>query len=208
MNISKLLLIDAAVAIAGSSLLFLLKGRKKNSSLFRSSNKEALLEKTSINLPEKEELLALEKLARSEGSGIEFDSLVGDWNFVSVWKKDTDNEDSVFSSLLRLFSAKLQLKKDVSPQNPIGFVISASIQFGLFSIKFSGSGYLKGKQPILPFFFNLIEFKSGSSVLLRNSIKEPVEKEKSFFAMIASDELEGWLSAKSQGGSLILWLKD
>ena len=209
MNISKFLLSDAAFAIAAIPLLFLLKSRsKKNSSLFQSSTKKKLLEKTSINLPDKVKLLNLEKLARSKGTGIDFDSLVGEWKFVSVWKKDSDNEDSLFSSLLRVFSANLVLKKDISPKNQLIFDVSASIQFGLFSIKFSGSGYLKGKQPLLPFFFNLIEFKSGSNVLLSSSIKEPVEKEKSFFALVSSDESEGWLSARVQGGALILWLKD
>jgi len=208
MNISKFLFIDAALAIAAIPLLFGLKGRNnKNSSLFRSTNKKELLEKKSINLPDKEKLLDLEKLARRESSGIDFDLLVGNWKFVSVWKKDTD-DDSVFSSLLRVFSAKIEIKKDISPHSQLKFSISASIQFGLFSIKFSGSGYLKGKRPYLPFSFNLIEFKLGSNVLLSSSIKEPVGKEKSFFALIASDESEGWLSARGQGGALILWLKE
>ena len=209
MNISKFLIIDAALAIAAIPLLFGLKGRNnKNSSLFGSTNKKELIEKNSINLPDKEKLLTLEKLAWRESSGIDFDLLVGNWKFVSVWKKDTDDEDSVFSSLLRVFSAKIELKKDISPQSQLKFSISASIQFGLFSIKFSGSGYLKGKRPYLPFSFNLIEFKLGSNVLLSSSIKEPVGKEKSFFALIASDESEGWLSARGQGGALILWLKE
>ena len=209
MNLSKFLFIDAALAIAAISLLFLLKGRNhKNSSFSQSTNKKELREKKSINLPDKEKLLNLEKLASRESSGIDFDSLVGNWKFVSVWKKDNDDKDSVFSSLLRVFSANLELKKDFSPQSQLKFSISASIQFGLFSIKFSGSGYLKGNQPYLPFFFNLIEFKSGSNVLLRSTIKEPIEKEKSFFALIALEESEGWLSARGQGGALILWLKD
>ena len=207
MNISKLLLIDAALAIGVIPILFLLTGRDKISSLFGSSNKEKLLEKASINLPEKEKILELEKNARSEGSGIELDSLVGNWRFISVWKEDSDNEDSIFSSLLRIFSAIIELKKEISPQNPFGLSISASIKFGILSINFSGSGYLKGKQPFLPFFFRFIEIKSGSSILLSKSLEEPVGKEKSFFALIASGESGKWLSARGQGGALILWLK-
>ena len=207
MNISRLLLIDAALAIALIPILFLLK-RNKKSSLFGSSNKEKLLEKTSINLPEKEKILELEKHARSEGSGIELDSLVGNWRFISVWKEHGDNEDSIFSSLLRIFSANIELKKEISPQNPLGLFINASIKFGLLSINFSGSGYLKGKQPFLPFFFKFIEIKSGSSILLKRSIKKAKDKEKSFFELIASEKSEGWLSARGQGGALILWLKN
>ena len=208
MNISKFLYIDAALVIAIIPLLFLLQGKNKKSPLFRSSNKKDLLENTAINLPDKEKLLELEKLASSQGSGIEFNSLIGNWKFATVWKKGADDEDFIFSSLLRVFSANLELKKNLSIDHPIVFSISASIQFGIISIEFSGDGYLKGDQPILPFFFNLIEIKSGSSILLNKSLEEPVEKEKSFFALIASGECGEWLSARGQGGALILWLKD
>ena len=104
--------------------------------------------------------------------------------------------------------ANLELKKDISIENPLKFFITASIQFGIFSIEFSGNGYLKGEQPLLPFFFNLIELKSGSTILVSRSLEEPVEKEKSFFALIALGENIRWLSGRGQGGSLILWLKD
>ena len=208
MNISKFLLIDIALAIAAIPLLFLVQGRNKKSPIFFSSNKDELLEKTSINLPEKEKLIDFEKLAKRDGSGIEFDALVGVWKFVSVWKKDTNNVDSVFSSFLRVFSAKLEIKNDISNEPLPRFSLSTSIQFGLFSINFSGSGYLKGKQPLLIFFFNLIEVKSGLNILLSRSLKEPEAKKKSFFAVVASGESGRWLSARGQGGALILWLKD
>ena len=121
MDISKLLLIDIALAISAIPLLFWLKGRHNKSSLFQSSNKEELLKKTCIALPDKENLIDLEKLAMREGSSIDFDSLVGDWKFISVWNKDSNDEDSIFSSLLRVFSANLELKKDISPQKPLVF---------------------------------------------------------------------------------------
>ena len=87
-------------------------------------------------------------------------------------------------------------------------MIITSIQFGLVSIKFSGAGYLKGKQPLLTYFFNLIELKSGSNILLARRLKEPADKEKPFFSLIASEDNGRWLSARGQGGSLLLWLKD
>ena len=208
MILSKFLLIDAVLVITVVPLLFLLQSKNKKSSLVRSSKNEDSLEKISINLPDKEKILELEKLARSQGSGIEFDSLVGNWKFVTVWKQGTDKEDSVFSSLLRVFSANLELKKSLSIDQQLNFSINASIQFGIVSIVFSGNGYLKGLQPCLPFFLNLIELKSGSSILLSKSLKEPLEKEKSFFALISLGENGRWLSARGQGGALILWLKD
>ena len=206
MNISKFLLIDVTLAITAIPIIYFLQGRK--TSLFRSSSKEELLKNTPCKLPNKEKLLEFEKNSKVKGSGIKFDSLFGNWKFISVWKKKTDDEDYVFSSLLRSFSASLELKKNISTENQLTFLISASIQFGIFSIEFSGAGYLKGKQPLLIFFFNLIELKSGSTILLSRSIREPVEKGKSFFALIASGESGRWLSARGQGGSLVLWLKD
>tara|TARA_Y100001968_G_C19300832_1_gene688953 strand:+ start:102 stop:698 length:597 start_codon:yes stop_codon:yes gene_type:complete len=198
MNISKFLLIDAALAIAIIPLFYLIKGKTK----------EDLLEKININLPDREKLLYLEKISMGEGYNIEFEWLVGIWKFVSIWEKDTEDKVSIFSTLLRIFSAKIEIKKEISPQNPLGFSISTSIHFGFLSIKFSGPGYLKAKQPLLIYFFNLIEFKSGSNVLLRRSIKEPIEKLKPFFAIIASNEIDKWLSARGHGGALILWLKE
>tara|TARA_Y100001968_G_scaffold139398_1_gene127494 strand:+ start:1129 stop:1749 length:621 start_codon:yes stop_codon:yes gene_type:complete len=203
MNISKFLLIDAALAIAAIPLIFLYQGR--NTSFFRSSNKENTLEKTLYKLPNKEKLLELERIAKVNGSGIEFDSLVGDWSFISVWEKDTNKEDSVFSSLLRFFSANLGIKKNISTLNSPKFSISASIKFGLFSIEFSGAGYLKGEQPFLTFFFNIIKLRSGSNILMSRSLEEPIEEKKSFFALIASEKNGEWLSARGQGGALLLW---
>ena len=208
MNVSKFLLIDAALVIAVIPLLFFIQGGGTKSRLLLGLNKEEMLRKTVINLPDRGKLLELERKAKVQGSGIEFDSLVGNWKFVSVWKRDTDDEEYIFSSLLRAFSANLELKKDISIDNPLEFFITASIQFGIFSIEFSGNGYLKGEQPLLPFFFNLIELKLGSTILVSRSLEEPVEKEKSFFALIALGENIRWLSGRGQGGSLILWLKD
>ena len=208
MIIYKFLLIDVALVITAIPLLFLLQGGKKNSPLLRSSNKVQLLRKTTIKLPNKDKLIELEKLAKNQGSGIKFDSLLGNWKFVSVWKKDIDEEDPVFSSLLRIFNAKLELKKVISTDDPLKFSIITSIQFGFFSIEFSGLGCLKGKQPKLPFFFKLIELKSGSSVFLSRPLEQPKEKDKPFFSLIAIDKNGAWLSARGQRGGLILWLKD
>ena len=207
MNISKFLLIDAALAITAIPLLVFFQGGKKNSPLLRSSNKEDLLRKTSVKLPSKEKLIELEGLAKNQGSGIEFDSLMGDWKFVSLWKKDIAEEDSVFISLLRVFSAKIKFKKDICTENAPKFSVIASIQFGLLAIEFSGLGYLKGKQPLLPFFLNLIELKSGSTIILSRYLKKAEEKDNSFFSLIALEGNGKWLSARGQGGALVIWLK-
>ena len=207
MNITKFILIDSALVIAIISVLFLLQGGKRNSPLLRRSNKEELLRNTSIKLPDKEKLINLEKLATDQGSGIEFESLIGNWKFVSVWKKDSDDEDNVFSSLLRVFSANIEFQKEISTNNSPKFSVITSIRFGLLTIEFSGSGYLKGKQPLLAFFINLIELKLRSNILLRRSLIGPKAKEDLFFTLIALENNGDWLSARGQGGALVLWLK-
>ena len=207
MNITKFLLIDSALVIAIIPVLFLLQGGKRNSTLLQKSNKEELLRNTSIKLPGKKKLLKLEKLAKDQGSGIEFESLIGNWKFVSVWKKDRDDEDHVFSSLLRVFSANIEFKKEISTNNSPKFSVITSIRFGLLTIEFSGSGYLRGKQPLLAFFINLIELKLRSNILLRRSLIGPKAKEELFFTLIALENNGDWLSARGQGGALVLWLK-
>ena len=207
MNITKFLLIDSALVIAIIPVLFLLQGGKRNSPLLRKSDKEELLRNTSIKLPDKEKLINLEKLAKDQGSGIEIESLIGNWKFVSVWKKDSDDEDNVFSSLLRVFSANIEFQKEISTNSSPKFSVITSIRFGLLTIEFSGSGYLRGKQPLLAFFINLIELKLRSNILLRRSLIGPKAKEELFFTLIALENNGDWLSARGQGGALVLWLK-
>ena len=207
MNISKFLLIDSALVIAIIPVLFLLQGKKKTLPLLRRSNKEELLRKTSIKLPDKEKLINLEKLAKDQGSGIKFESLMGNWKFVSVWKKDRDDEDHVFSSFLRVFSANIEFQKEISTNNSPKFSVITSIRFGLLTIEFSGSGYLRGKQPLLAFCISLIELKLRSKILLRRSLIGPKAKEELFFSLIALENNGDWLSARGQGGALVLWLK-
>ena len=208
MNISKFLLIESALVITAIPLLFLLQGGKKKYPLSTNSTKEILLSKTSFKLQDKEKLIELEKLANNQGSGIKIDSIVGDWSFISVWKKNIDEEDVVFSSLLRIFAAKIKFKKKLPTEYSNKFSVIASIQLGVLTIEFSGFGYLKGKQPLLSFFFNLIELKSGSNILLSRSLKKSEEKEKSFFALIALEENGKCLSARGQGGAMVIWLKN
>ncbi len=208
MNISKFLIIDAALLIAVLAILLSTQGAKKESAILRSFRNNELFRKTSRELPEKEKLIKLEKLALSQGSGIKFNSLIGDWKFASVWKKESDEEDAVFSSLLRIFSANINFKKKISTLSSPDFSVIASIEFWLFKIEFSGSGHLKGKQPLLLFNLNLIELKSGSKVLFRRSLQDPEDKEKSYFAIIALEENGTWLSARGQGGAVVIWLRD
>ena len=101
------------------------------------------MRQTSIELPDKEKLIKLEKNAKDQGSGIELNSPIRNWKFLSVWKKDKEEKDSLISPLLRVFSANINFKKDTSTEDLYKFSIITSIKFGIMTIAFSGSGFLK-----------------------------------------------------------------
>ena len=163
-----------------------------------------------INLPSLSKLLELEKKARVEGSGIEYDSILGLWKFNSVWKQGSDKEDSISSTLLQVLSASLELKKKTEGEGPENdkFTIANSIQFGLLSLRFVGIGNLERKQPLLPFSFDYIQIKLASLIILNKSLPKPEKSKRPFFALIALDSNGKWLSARGKGGGLALWKKD
>ncbi len=86
--------------------------------------------------------------------------------------------------------------------------VITSIRLGIFSIEFCGIGSLKTKQSLLIFFFNQIQFKSESIVILQRSLVEPEDIKKPFFKFIALDKDRKWLSARGQTDGIILWIKN
>ena len=89
-----------------------------------------------IDLPSLHKLKELEKSARGDGSGIEFDSLLGLWKFNSVWKQGSETEDSISSTLLQILSASLELKKDAQKPAAEKCTIANEIKFGLLTLIF------------------------------------------------------------------------
>ncbi len=203
MNITKFLLIDASLMLIGVPLFLIIQSSKAKASLIENLNDAGSVKLFSMNLPGNKELAELEKVAKRDGSGIEPHSLIGLWKFFSVWKQKNDNEDLISSSFLRLFVASLEIKKDKSNQ----LFITNSIQFGSLSIRFRGYGKVKGKQPLLPFYFDCIELKAGSRILFSRSLEKPEEENMPFFALISIEENGKWLSARGRGGGLALWVK-
>ena len=161
-----------------------------------------------MDLPSLAKLTEFEKKARVEGSGIEFDSLIGLWKFNSVWKQGSDKEDSISSTLLQVLSASLELKKDTQNQEEEKFTIANAIKFGLLTLRFSGSANLERKQPLLPFSFDCIQIKLASMTILKRSLPEQDQKKRPFFALIAIDKNGKWFSARGKGGGLALWKRD
>lgn len=203
MDFTKLLIIDGALLLVGVPLLFIVQARKQKGFLLGNFIENQLLNETALKLPSKQSLLELERIALKDGSGIDFASLIGLWRFASVWKQGSDKDDRVASSLLRFFLASLEIEKKESNE----FSITNSIQFGSLSILFRGLGNLKGRQPLLPFFFECIELKAGSRVLFTRALQIPEEKNRPFFALISMEENGKWLSARGRGGGLALWIK-
>ena len=161
-----------------------------------------------MNLPSLEKLTEFEKKARVEGSGIEFNSLLGLWKFNSVWKQGSDKEDSISSTLLQVLSASLELKKDTKNTEEDKFTIANSIKFGLLTVRFSGLANLERKQPLLPFCFDCIQIKLASLTIFKRSLPTPDQKKRPFFALIAIDHGGKWLSARGKGGGLALWVQE
>jgi len=161
-----------------------------------------------IKLPSLDKLLELEKKARIEGSGIEYDSLLGLWKFYSVWKQGSDKKDSFSSTMLQVLSASLELKKDSQDNEKERITIANSIQFGLLSLRFSGIANLERKQPLLPFSFDWIQIKLASLTIHKRSLPTPEQKKRPFFALIAIDSNGKWLAARGKGGGLALWKRN
>ena len=134
------------------------------------------MKETNTVIPNKQELIKLEKTARVEGRGIDFKSLIGLWKFKSVWKQSSDKEDSISSTLLQVQSASLELRKAYETQDNEQFSIDNSIQFGLLSIRFTGLANLERQQTLLTFYFHSIQIKLGTLVVLKKSLPIPEKK--------------------------------
>ena len=199
MSLINFLIIDGVFLIISLPLIWIIKENQNNNKIS---------DEKSLNLLSLNELLELEKIAKKEGSGIDFNSLIGIWNFISVWKQGNKNKDNLSSSLLRLFSANLELKQKQINKKDSYFDICNSIQFGDLSIKFIGNGELKGAQPILYFVFERIELRLSNKVLFSRSLEIPDKNRRPFFSLIALKSNNSLLSARGRGGGLALWLKD
>ncbi len=207
MNLTKFLLIDGILIVFAIPLLLIYQWRKYKQPLFNAFNSNITQSQVSITTPSIEELLRLEGLAQKSGSGIEFDSLIGIWRFLYVWQQETDDENTLASSLLRLFSANLELRSNQEDQECVKFDIINSIQFGALQIRFVGLGDLTGRRPLLLFYFERIELKLGGRLLLSRTLDIPDEKQRPFFSLIGMESTGRWLAARGKGGGLALWLK-
>ena len=157
--------------------------------------------------PNFDEIKNLEKIANKDGSGIQFDDLLGFWKFQYVYKKGDTSIDNVSSSILQVLSASLKLSKSTGQNDEPTFEISNSIKFGVISINFSGKAYLKGTRPLLPFYFEQLLIKFLNISVIKISLKNIDPKKRPFFSLIALGEGKKWLCARGKGGGLAIWIK-
>ena len=157
--------------------------------------------------PDFNKIIDLEKLSNHSGSGISHEKLIGSWNLRYVWKKGTEKVDNISSSFLQILSANLNLSLLDSEDEKLGFLIQNSIRFGLLSIIFKGEAFLKGKRPVLFFYFNKVIINISKLKLIEKDLEKIDKKKLPFFALIASGDNNNWLCARGKGGGLALWIK-
>ena len=158
-------------------------------------------------LPEFNKIIDLEKFANKSGSGISYERLIGCWNLRYVWKKSTKKVDNISSSFLQILSASLQLSKSDSADENQGYAVQNSIRFGLLTIVFKGDAFLKGKRPVLFFYFKKVVISISKLNIFKKDFEKPDTKKLPFFALIALGEDDKWLCARGKGGGLALWIR-
>ena len=158
-------------------------------------------------LPQYKEIKNLETISKKDGSGIGYEDLIGTWKFNSVWKIGSEKIDNISSSILQVLSAKLEFKKSHSQNKNIDFRIKNSISFGILSIIFCGQASIKGKRPLLIFFFEDLKINFGNFTLVNKPLKKPEQKQMPFFSLIAMSKENNWMCARGRGGGIAIWIK-
>lgn len=163
-----------------------------------------------VPLPDAEVLLQLESQSRKQGSGLTQADLIGEWRLVQVWGKGKREPTALSSALLRGLGARL----DIAPQegeqaaNARPLRLKNSVRLAGLTLCFEGQGELRGKRPLLTFWFEQVELRRGSFTLFRRNLARPRASRLPFFALIAADRgpgRENWLAARGRGGGLALW---
>ena len=161
-----------------------------------------------IKLPSFNDIRNYETIASKAGTGINCSDLYGIWKFKYVWKNGKSDIDSISSSILQVLSANLELSQSKSKDDMSDLIIRNSIKFGIVSIVFVGSAFLRGKRPLLNFNFDCFYFKIGNLNLLKKKIQKIETMKAPFFSLIAIDRNKKWMCARGKGGGLAIWIKD
>jgi hypothetical protein len=160
--------------------------------------------------PDADRLLQLERRCRVEGSGLAATDLIGRWQLEQVWGKGSSRPSTLSAALLRALAARLE----ISPGNaPESLRLANAVNLGALELRFEGEGQLRGRRPLLVFWFERLQLRLAGRVVLERALPRPEPKRLPFFALIAralpGDPVgeRGWLAARGRGGGLALWLE-
>jgi hypothetical protein len=163
-------------------------------------------------IPSGDQALALERLCLGQGSGITAEQLVGRWRLQQLWSKGRTQANPATAALLRGLQASLTITTPGAPSlETADLAVVNSVQLGALQLRLSGSGNLRGRRPLLEFWFDQLELRLGRQSLWRQAIsRQPEPRRRPFFALIARSGAadNGWLLARGRGGGLALWVLD
>ena len=171
------------------------------------------MESKELGLPNGTDLLAAERLSRQQGSGLTPETLEANWRLDQLWgKQRTAPPMAPAAALLRSLKATLSIRPGPMPTS---LRIHNSVQLGTLQLHFEGPGHLTGKRPLLVFWFERLDVRLGSWILIQRALPKPAASKLPFFALIDSGTMasspadsEGkgrWLAARGRGGGLALW---
>lgn len=146
-------------------------------------------------------LLQRELEVRRQGSGITASQLHGRWRLQQIWPKQDESPAAAAGLLLRGLQAQLCIRASND-----ALEVRNSVALGALELRFSETGQLQGRRPLLQFCFERLELRLGDQALLSRQLPRPAERRMPFFALIMCAP-EGWLAARGKGGGLALWQK-
>lgn len=158
-----------------------------------------------MTTPDGPAILELERRSRSQGSGLGVADLEGAWLLRQLWSR-RQARPLAAAALLRPLAATLELH----PGDDGELAVANSVQLGPVQLRFEGAGELRGRRPLLLFWFERLQLRWGERVLVQKALQRPMPRKLPFFALIAS-ERQGdgaWLVARGRGGGLALWQRE
>ncbi len=155
-----------------------------------------------VSTPDGPAILELERCSRSQGSGLTATDLEGAWLLSQLWSRQQARPLAA-AALLRPLAATLELH----PSSDGAVAVTNSVQLGRLQLRFDGAGTLRGRRPLLVFWFERLQLLWGERVLLQKALQRPEPRALPFFALIATGRQGdgAWLVARGRGGGLALW---
>ncbi len=157
-----------------------------------------------VSVPDGDAILELERRSRSQGSGLTAPQLEGAWLLSRLWSRQQARPLAA-AALLRPLAATLELH----PGSDGALAVTNSVQLGRLQLRFDGAGELRGRRPLLLFWFERLQLRWGERLLLQKALQRPEPRALPFFALIATGQQGdgAWLVARGRGGGLALWQK-